>query len=105
MKSIELQPDRDLADFIQLIWVLESEHDDDVYPRELIMPDGIVEIVFHYRDPFYTWQEARRYTRDGPRRSPIGQRCGIGAGGARFSRNRRDSTSRVSRPTPDTSPR
>jgi AraC-like DNA-binding protein len=60
MKSIELQPDHDLADFIQLIWVLESEHPDDVFPREVIMPDGIVEIVFHYGDPFYTWQDGIR---------------------------------------------
>ena len=27
---------------------MESERSDDVFPRELIMPDGIVEIVFHY---------------------------------------------------------
>jgi methylphosphotriester-DNA--protein-cysteine methyltransferase len=60
MKYLEFQPDRDLADFIQLIWVAESEQADDVYPRELILPDGIVEIVFHYGDPFYTWQDGAR---------------------------------------------
>ena len=30
---------------------MESERSDDVFPRELIMPDGIVEIVFHYGNP------------------------------------------------------
>ncbi|HJU73066.1 MAG TPA: AraC family transcriptional regulator [Gemmatimonadaceae bacterium] len=61
MKSLEFPPDRDLADFIQLIWVLESEQDGDVFPRELIMPDGIVEIVFHHGAPFYTWQDGNRF--------------------------------------------
>jgi AraC-like DNA-binding protein len=61
MRSLEFQPDHDLADFIQLIWVLESEQPDDVFPRELIMPDGIVEIVFHYGDPLYTWQDGIRF--------------------------------------------
>lgn len=61
MKYLQFQPDRDLADFIQLIWVMESEQPDDAYPRELIMPDGIVEIVFHHGDPFYTWQDGTRF--------------------------------------------
>lgn len=61
MRHLEYPPDRDLADYIQLIWVLESESADDVFPRELIMPDGIVEIVFHYRDPYYTWQDGARF--------------------------------------------
>jgi AraC-like DNA-binding protein len=60
MKSQEYQPDPDLADYIQLLWVLESEKADDVFPRELIMPDGIVEFVFHYGDPLYTWQDGTR---------------------------------------------
>lgn len=61
MKNTEFPPDRDLADFIQLIWVLEAESPDDAFPRELIMPDGIVEIVFHLGDPFYTWQGSNRF--------------------------------------------
>ena len=61
MRYVEFQPIPALADFIQVIWVGESESTDDVYQRELIMPDGIVELVFHYGDPFYTWQNGRRF--------------------------------------------
>jgi AraC-like DNA-binding protein len=61
MRSLEYKPDPDLAGYIQLLWVLESERDDDVFPRETIMPDGIVEFVFHYGDPMYTWQDGRRF--------------------------------------------
>ena len=62
MKSAEFQPIPALADLIQVIWVMESEHADDIYPHELIMPDGIVELVFHYGDPFYTWQDGSRFS-------------------------------------------
>ena len=33
---------------------MESEHEDDHAPKSLIVPDGIVEIVFHYGDPWIT---------------------------------------------------
>jgi AraC-like DNA-binding protein len=61
MKYLEFQPCSALADFIQLIWVMESEQPNEVWPRETIMPDGIVEIVFHYKDPWYTWQDGARF--------------------------------------------
>jgi AraC-like DNA-binding protein len=50
-----------LADHVQTIWALESENDEEVYPRSLIMPDGIVEFVFHYRQPFYFYQDGIRH--------------------------------------------
>ena len=46
-----------LSEYIQSIWALESENDEDIYPRSIIMPDGIVEIIFHYGTPFLTWQD------------------------------------------------
>jgi len=45
-----------LSRYVQTIWAMQSENDEDIYPRSLIMPDGIVEIIFHYETPFYTWQ-------------------------------------------------
>lgn len=50
----EYQPRDDLADHIQVIWAMESEKEDDHFPREKILPDGIVELVIHYRAPFIT---------------------------------------------------
>jgi AraC-like DNA-binding protein len=38
-----------------LIWLAESESSTDNYPKEKILPDGIVEIVFHFADPFITY--------------------------------------------------
>ena len=54
MKYLEFKPSASLADYIQLIWILESETADEVYPKERILPDGIIEMVFHYKDPFIT---------------------------------------------------
>lgn len=50
----EFQPNDRLAEFVQLIWVMESEFEDERCPRERILPDGIVELVFHYAEPFIT---------------------------------------------------
>ncbi|MFT3910729.1 MAG: helix-turn-helix transcriptional regulator [Ferruginibacter sp.] len=61
MKYHEFQLDPLLTDYIQSIWGLESESENDEYPRSLIMPDGIVEIIFHYQNPFYTWQDSKQF--------------------------------------------
>lgn len=50
-----------LSDYVQTIWALESESEDDAYPRSLIMPDGIVEFVFYYEQPFCYYQDGTRY--------------------------------------------
>lgn len=39
---------------------MESENDEEVYPRSLIMPDGIVEVIFYYEPPFFVWQDGIR---------------------------------------------
>jgi AraC-like DNA-binding protein len=55
MNYTEYKPNKSLSEYIQLIWIAESESADDLYPREKILPDGIVEIVFHFADPFVTY--------------------------------------------------
>ena len=50
----EFETHADLAPYVQLVWMMESEHEDDHAPKSLIVPDGIVEIVFHYGDPWIT---------------------------------------------------
>lgn len=50
----EFETHAGLASYVQLVWMMESEHEDDHAPRSLIVPDGIVEIVFHYGDPWIT---------------------------------------------------
>lgn len=41
-----------LASFVQLIWTLEVADPVSFGPAERIVPDGLVEAVFHYRTPF-----------------------------------------------------
>jgi AraC-like DNA-binding protein len=40
---------------------MESENDEEIFAREQIMPDGIVEIIFHYADPYYTYQDNNKF--------------------------------------------
>ena len=53
MKYLEYKPTKSLAKYIQLIWISESEASDDHYPKEKILPDGIVEIIFHFKGTFF----------------------------------------------------
>lgn len=57
MEYHEFQLSLPLSDYIQTIWAMQSESEHDGYPRSQIMPDGIVEIVFHYETPLYTYQD------------------------------------------------
>src|SRR5882724_9145464 len=43
-----------LASLIKCIWSLESDGAICDPPRERILPDGCVELVFHFHDPFRT---------------------------------------------------
>lgn len=61
MKYLEFKPPAELSDYIQLIWVIESENAEDHFPREQIMPDGIVEIIFHCGDPYYTYKDETKF--------------------------------------------
>jgi AraC-like DNA-binding protein len=48
----EFRPDRQLAPYVRLIWSLELDDSPESAPPERVLPDGIVELVFHYRTPF-----------------------------------------------------
>ena len=50
----ELKTHAELTPYVQLVWMMQSEHEDDHAPKSLIVPDGIVEIVIHYGDPWIT---------------------------------------------------
>jgi AraC-like DNA-binding protein len=50
-----------LSDYIQTIWAMQSESEQDGSPRSQIMPDGIVEIIFHYETPLYTYQDDSKF--------------------------------------------
>ena len=43
------------APFVKSIWSLESDHPVRDAPRERILADGCVELVFHFHDPFRTY--------------------------------------------------
>jgi len=55
MKYLEFKSVKPLENYIQLVWISESEFPEDRFEKVKIMPDGIVEIVFHYHDPFITY--------------------------------------------------
>ena len=52
----EFETPASLGEFVQLLWGMASENSDDRFPRERIMPDGIVELVFHFAQPFRTYR-------------------------------------------------
>lgn len=60
MTYLEFPPLPELADDVQLIFSMESDSGD-VHAREQIMPDGIVELVVHWGDPYYTRQASSRF--------------------------------------------
>ncbi|MBI4931184.1 MAG: helix-turn-helix transcriptional regulator [Bacteroidetes bacterium] len=53
----EFKPNPSLADYVQLIWIMESENETEKYEKSQIMPDGIVEVIFHYEEPFITHEQ------------------------------------------------
>jgi AraC-like DNA-binding protein len=54
MRYQEFTPHPLLAGYVQVIWILESENKLDFGPRQRIVPDAIVEAVFHFGEPFVT---------------------------------------------------
>ena len=51
----EIRPHPLLAKFVKLIWIQEFNAPSKSVPIERIVPDGIVEVVFHFGDPFITY--------------------------------------------------
>ncbi len=52
MTNSEFRPSPRLAPYVQLIWCLELDTAEDFGPPERIAPDGILELVLHYREAF-----------------------------------------------------
>lgn len=52
MQYREFQPHASLVSWVALIWTFELDDARCFGPRERILPDGIVELVFHWREPF-----------------------------------------------------
>jgi len=72
MQYQEFSPPSVLADYVQLIWIGEGIKADGFDAKERILPDGIVELVFHYGDPYLT-HSAIGNTREQPRSFAISQ--------------------------------
>lgn len=51
MLSLEVLPCPRLRPYVQLIWCFELDSAGELPSAERIAPDGVVELVFHYRDP------------------------------------------------------
>lgn len=52
MRSRELIPCEPLRPYVRLFWILELDEPGAFGPPERIAPDGLLELVFHYREPF-----------------------------------------------------
>jgi len=51
MRSLEVTPCAPLQPFVRLLWLLEIDDPAESSPPQRIAPDGLVELVFHYRAP------------------------------------------------------
>lgn len=72
MTEAEFQPNPRLARFVKLYWVLELDDPLEFGPPHRIVTDGIVEAVFHFRQPFETSTGGGPYVRQ-PRGFVISQ--------------------------------
>ena len=48
----EIQPSEILSKFIKCFWILECNEKKSEFTRERILPDGCMELIFHYGDSF-----------------------------------------------------
>lgn len=53
MRSVELLPCASLRPYVRLIWLFEIDDPLEFGAPERVTPDGIVELVFHYRTPVH----------------------------------------------------
>lgn len=51
MRSLELLPCPPLRPYVRLLWVMELDEPATFGPPERITPDGLLEVVLHYRTP------------------------------------------------------
>lgn len=72
MRLREFSPSPWLQPYVRLIWSLELDEPGSFGPPERIAPDGIVELVFHYRRPMIVRFSGESYGRQ-PRSSMVFQ--------------------------------
>jgi Domain of unknown function (DUF6597) len=94
----EYAVDPALAPFVKSVWSLESDGRVCEPARERILPDGCVELVFHFNDPF------RSYFANGdravqPRSFVVGQMKGSSRSNRRAARASSPSASSPEGPT------
>jgi AraC-like DNA-binding protein len=63
MRSREINPCPALRPYVRLIWLLEIEEPIEFGPPERVTPDGLVELVFHYRTPVSCRYEGEKFAR------------------------------------------
>ena len=72
MRSLELIPSEPLRPYVRLIWVLELDEASVFGPPERISPDGLVELVFHFRTPMACRYDGEEFARQ-PRSVAVSQ--------------------------------
>ena len=72
MRSREILPSPSLRPYVRLIWMLEVDDPAVFGPPERINPDGLVELVFHYRTPLACRYDGEPFSRQ-PRSVAVSQ--------------------------------
>lgn len=74
MRYSEYHPQPPLSQFVECFWTLESKQASVPTPPERILPDGCVELILNFGDPFTQHQDGSRF--DQPRNFVVGQMTG-----------------------------
>jgi len=72
VRSRELIPSEPLRPYVRLIWLLELDEPASFGPPERISPDGLLELVFHYRVPMACRYDGEAFERQ-PRSVAVSQ--------------------------------
>jgi AraC-like DNA-binding protein len=72
VRSRELIPAEPLRPYVRLIWLLELDDPAEFGPPERIGPDGLLELVFHYRTPLACRYDGEAFERQ-PRSVAVSQ--------------------------------
>lgn len=72
MRSREIEPCETLRPYVRLYWLLELDDPAVFGPPERISPDGLLELVFHYRTPFACRYDGEAFERQ-PRSVAVSQ--------------------------------
>lgn len=72
IRSREMAPCPALQPYVRLFWLLELDNAGDFGPPQRVSPDGLLELVFHYRTPMACRYDGERFDRQ-PRSVAISQ--------------------------------